>query len=356
MRYLFVCLIVFLNIFGHAQNLVPNPSFEQVTKIPYYWSANSNTFETNVEEWTSPNGGSPDLFFVGSMGKFRFKRPNVDTKPHAPRSGKYMVGIKTYGCISGTLHCKEYLQVKLKEPIETGEEYYAEFWVNPIETSVKVNKFGMLFHEEEMSGGDGEEAIWIRPDFELEEVVDTRPNEWVRVAGTFTAACDCAYMLIGNFNMDEDTEAQRKASDLEYSYYMIDDVLVRPLKQNIELTTAELEVGNTIPLNRIYFEHDKAELLRKSFAQLDELVQLLEDNNEMHIQINGHTDANGEDAYNLELSQARAAAVANYLQAKGINKQRFSFNGYGETQAIASNDTEEGRQLNRRVEFVITSM
>ena len=356
MHYPFVLLLLFLSCILQAQNLVPNPSFEKVTKVPQNWSPNSAVFQAGIEGWTSPNGGSPDIFFLGNMGKFRFKRPRVSTKIHAPRSGNFMVGIKTYGCISGTLHCKEYLQIELKEPIETGEKYYAEFWVNPIATSVKVNKFGMLFYEEAMSGGDGQEAIWIEPAFQLEEVVDVRPNQWVRVAATFTATCDCSHMLIGNFNMDQDTKAQRNESDLEYSYYMVDDVLVRPLHQKISLTTAELEVGNTIQLDRIYFQHDKAELLATSFAQLNELATILGENTSMRIQINGHTDSNGEEGYNLTLSQARAEAVANYLLSKGIAEDRFSFNGYGETQAIANNETEDGRQMNRRVEFVIVGM
>lgn len=339
--------------FAQAQNLVPNPSFEHVQKIPTNWSSNGKIFETGIRDWTSPNGGSPDIFFVGNMGKFRFQRPNVDVKPHAPRSGKYMVGIKTYGCLSGTLHCKEYLQCKLKAPLVTGEEYYAEFWVNPIQTSIKVNKFGMLLQEEPMSGGDGKEAIWIEPEFQLEEMVDTRPNNWVRVAGTFTASCDCAFLLIGNFNMDEDTHAERKDSDLGYSYYMIDDVSLRSLKQSVQLSDADLQIGNTIALDRIYFAHDKATLLQKSYPQLNELVEILQNQANMRIQINGHTDEIGETIYNLKLSEMRAQAVAVYLEEKGIDTSRFSFQGFGETQAIATNETTRGRQLNRRVEFVI---
>ena len=72
--------------------------------------------------------------------------------------------------------------------------------------------------------------------------------------------------------MDEDTDTQREEGDIAYSYYMIDDVTVRPLKQKISLPKAELEVGNTIQLDRIYFAQDKAELLPKSFTQLDELL------------------------------------------------------------------------------------
>ena len=73
----------------------------------------------------------------------------------------------------------------------------------------------------------------------------------------------------------------------------------------------------------------------------------------MKIEISGHTDAVGADSDNLTLSNNRANAVMNYLLGKGIAKDRLSAKGYGETKFIATNDTDEGKQLNRRVEFVI---
>ena len=73
----------------------------------------------------------------------------------------------------------------------------------------------------------------------------------------------------------------------------------------------------------------------------------------MGSQINGHTDSDGEDNYNLTLSKARAQAVAAFLLERGIASNRFSAHGFGETQALANNETDAGRQLNRRVEFLI---
>ena len=85
----------------------------------------------------------------------------------------------------------------------------------------------------------------------------------------------------------------------------------------------------------------------------NQLKKLLEDNPNMRIQINGHTDNVGSDADNLTLSDNRAKAVYDYLVDNSINASRLSYKGFGETQPIDSNDTAEGRQNNRRTTFVI---
>jgi outer membrane protein OmpA-like peptidoglycan-associated protein len=76
----------------------------------------------------------------------------------------------------------------------------------------------------------------------------------------------------------------------------------------------------------------------------------------MIIQINGHTDSRGTDAYNQELSERRARAVVDYLVQNGIDPGRATSRGFGSTRPVADNQTEAGRQLNRRVEFVVVKM
>ena len=82
----------------------------------------------------------------------------------------------------------------------------------------------------------------------------------------------------------------------------------------------------------------------------------MDDNESLEIEIHGHTDNQGEEDYNQTLSENRAKAVYNYLIGKGIAKERLSYKGFGESKPIATNDTKEGRQLNRRTEYVITGM
>jgi len=138
-----------------------------------------------------------------------------------------------------------------------------------------------------------------------------------------------------------------------------------PISENIDLTGMEeyteikrdlylvpIEVGGKFRLNNIFFEFDKSNLLEASVHELDRLVKIMKDNPAMTIRIEGHTDHMGSDEYNQKLSEDRARAVYTYLQGKGFGERASSI-GYGESKPIASNDTDEGRAQNRRVEFVI---
>ncbi len=146
-------------------------------------------------------------------------------------------------------------------------------------------------------------------------------------------------------------------ADKENYYATTQNVDLSNLKEykemEVDLYLTPIEKGAVIRLNNIFFDSGKYTLLAESFAELDILFGLLNDNKNIKIEIAGHTDAVGSDVDNLTLSNNRANAVVNYLLGKGIAKDRLSAKGYGETKFIATNDTEEGKQLNRRVEFVI---
>ena len=114
-----------------------------------------------------------------------------------------------------------------------------------------------------------------------------------------------------------------------------------------------VSVGSRVVLRNIVFDFDKADLLPQSFVELDRLYKLLVDVPTIKIEISGHTDNKGSATYNQGLSERRAKAVVDYLVAKGIPLERLTYAGYGLTQPIATNDTEEGRALNRRTEFKI---
>jgi outer membrane protein OmpA-like peptidoglycan-associated protein len=136
--------------------------------------------------------------------------------------------------------------------------------------------------------------------------------------------------------------------------------------QNINLTATtstkpnQLEVllepissNNKIVLNNVFFDFDKTDVKPASFVELDKLVELLQKNPTIKIEISGHTDNKGDDLYNQTLSQKRAESVVNYLTQKGILKTRLVAKGYGKTQPVAPNDTEENKAKNRRTEVKI---
>ncbi|MGV3630584.1 MAG: OmpA family protein [Bacteroidota bacterium] len=123
------------------------------------------------------------------------------------------------------------------------------------------------------------------------------------------------------------------------------DILLRPIKAEA-----------VIRLNNIFFETAKATLLPTSQNELDRLVAILNDNPGMIIEIRGHTDNQGGTALNQTLSENRAKSVVDYLVSKGIDAKRLTSKGFGETAPATTNDTAEGRAVNRRVEFKIISV
>lgn len=120
-----------------------------------------------------------------------------------------------------------------------------------------------------------------------------------------------------------------------------------------DLLLSPIEIGQTVRLNNIFFDTGKWELREESTAELKRLVKILNENPTMAIEIAGHTDNVGNTQKNLQLSQNRADAVKNYLQKNGVAANRLSSKGYGQNKPVAANNTEEGRQTNRRVEFSI---
>ncbi len=121
--------------------------------------------------------------------------------------------------------------------------------------------------------------------------------------------------------------------------------------RNIQLQ--RVEVGKGISLRNIFFDYNKAILNKESIIELKRLLALLNKYPSIKVEVGGHTDNVGNDAYNLDLSLQRANAVIQYLVQYGVSKNRLSAKGYGFTKPVATNDSEEGRQLNRRSEIII---
>ena len=124
---------------------------------------------------------------------------------------------------------------------------------------------------------------------------------------------------------------------------------------NIDIPLQPLEKNATVILKNIFFDVNKYELQPASFVELDNLVSLMRENPTLKISINGHTDNTGTPADNIKLSNNRANQVVRYLISKGIDASRLSSKGWGESQPIAANDTEEGRAKNRRTEMKVVN-
>lgn len=122
------------------------------------------------------------------------------------------------------------------------------------------------------------------------------------------------------------------------------------------------EINKPIVINNILYDFNKADLRPESKIELDKLFTIMMDNPRIVVEVSSHTDSVGSDAYNLQLSQARAQSCVDYLLSKGLNPNRIIAKGYGETRPIAPNslpngkDNPDGRQLNRRTEFTVTKI
>lgn len=121
------------------------------------------------------------------------------------------------------------------------------------------------------------------------------------------------------------------------------------------ITLHSIKEGESIVLKNIFFATDSFELKEESNAELQTILELMQKNPKIKIEISGHTDNVGKEDYNLTLSKNRAISVKQWLENNGINSERIVAKGYGKTQPIADNNTEEGRNLNRRTEFKILS-
>ena len=110
-------------------------------------------------------------------------------------------------------------------------------------------------------------------------------------------------------------------------------------------------IGKSYKLRRVFFDHDKWDIKPESVDELNKLKSYLSKNPDLCVRLDAHTDSNGSNEYNKELSRKRAQSVVDYLIENGIDPVRLSAQGFGEEFPVTTNDTSEGREENRRVEF-----
>ena len=169
------------------------------------------------------------------------------------------------------------------------------------------------------------------------------------------------YLIIlpndGNYNISYESDGLLYHSE---NLYIPPNSAYSQINKANQLTT--IRVGEKIILNNLFFEYEKSIIKKESGPEIDRVFKFLTNQPTLQIEISGHTDSKGDDDYNMKLSQDRAQAVVDALIAKGIDKTRMSAQGYGETQPIANNLDNDGKEdpkgmaLNRRVELKILSL
>ena len=159
--------------------------------------------------------------------------------------------------------------------------------------------------------------------------------------------------FVQDFFMSHDHEPSVAVHESKFDYKPDEKVLTQANIYSKDIALNKLEVGGRLVLKDILFPYNSSYLNKESRIELNNLYNLLINNPNIHIEIQGHTDNVGGNNFNLELSENRAHKVMDYLLDKGIDSSRLVAHGYGEKRPLAPNSTVAGRQMNRRTEFEI---
>ncbi len=374
-RMLPICIIMNLLFayIGNSQNLVPNPSFEELRNLPvkklpvnnfeFERKSGNKAFKNHLNYWFSASRTTPDLriltddYYGNCIKKYRIC--------DQARTGKNVVAIITYMENENTDSYREYLEIKLKKELTIGVKTYVELWIKSEQKSKLVsNNIGFYFSNNKIYANILE-PLKLIPQINHDSLIRRSNDSWVKIKGTFIPDKAFGFLTIGNFYNNENTSIAEVANfkgnpfKTPNAYYIIDDVRVwqegdeEPVIMSENFKNQNIEIGKPIILNNVEFSINSSEITETSFLVLDKLIAFLKESPITKIEISGHTDNIGDEASNLALSINRAKAIFNYLEMNGINKDRMSYNGYGESKPIKDNSTESGRKSNRRVEFII---
>lgn len=344
------------------ENLIPNSDFEKHNALPTDIGQGKNC----LSGWTIPVlVGGGDYYHSDSKSKKAGTAKNYFGKQE-PYSGKAYSGI----CI--TKSYREYLQTELIKPLEKGRKYKVELYISLGDAMWlgSMKELDIIFTSKQILIPN-DEALHQKPSivFRKEEGY-SNSNEWEKLEAVYEADGTEKVLTFGCFYYRERNEAEIRTYNREipgtanYAHYFIDDFTLTPMDEKtaaveiVQKKTTEIEkpkiyeTGKAHIFKNIIFESGKADLLPSSFNELNELAEYLNNNPIVKANIIGHTDNVGKKEDNLALSKNRAQTVLNFLKEKNISASRLSFDGKGDLQPISSNDTEEDRQNNRRVEVV----
>jgi hypothetical protein len=310
---------------------------------------------------------------------------NIDAK-----TGNISVRINCATTLGGS--CRQYIISPLLCPLIKDENYTIHLNLRAV--GFALDELGILFTERIPHSIDSCSLNDFVPQIKL---INNRSflyskKGWFDIEQKYIANGTEKFIIIGNFKADKDLHWKRLNKNAFVADYLIDDISIIPNNAEIicdyksfldsvlhetrrhnfnkpclakgwvnlfpELLDSiylpkKIELGKTTILENVFFDFDKAILLQSSFVELLKLVDLLKSNQDKKIKLIGHTDNKGTDEYNFILSEQRAKAVADYLIENGISKERVSYEGKGNTEAIETNETIDGRTKNRRVEFII---
>lgn len=283
-----VILISLMPSFFYAQNLVPNPSFECGNDI---CDADESAihFDEYACEWSCPTAGTTDIFsmLISNKGCYSatFNHYYLPLGSQLPRTGNRYAGIYTYegGPSNSLTSYREYLQVKLKEPLIPGEYYCAEMYVSAADIfNYSCNDIGMFFSKNQIGIYDKIDTLSYSPQIVASDIIKDTVN-WVRISGTFEAQTSAKYLIIGNFKSDVDTNVLLKSnagdSFYNHAYYFIDDVSVEHLPKKEKIRLADKEICKGDPVGFVIEDFDDV-----TWTTLNDTLTILQTGNIFEVQ------------------------------------------------------------------------
>ena len=355
-----ICLLTIFTpyiAFTQTGNLIPNSSFELYKVLP------DDLTQANkcITSWKIPNTmGSAEYYHSNCVTKKAGTQKNHFGK-QTPHTGKAYMGL----CV--TKRFRENLQVRLNHPLIKGKEYNITLFIScadKIGLSI-VNEFNILFSKESFII-PGNQNLIESPKIKFTGKFNNK-KEWTELSTTYIGDGTEQFMTFGSFSYIENGVTYGKISGItKYAHYYIDDISITlvsydtfPIQAIITEEIPKLESivnynsGQTYVFDNLLFESGKSILLTREYPELKKLIHFLETQPKTRMLITGHTDNIGNTEFNKKLSYDRANALKLYLITKGINEDFISIQGKGDTLPLNSNDTEEGRKRNRRVEILV---
>ncbi len=329
--------ILFLNIVGFSQNLIPNPGFEEVLKCP-----DGLRQLDRAKYWQEANAGTPELFHAcGFKSKI------------APYEGEGMAGIILLCDYDNGV---EYLQVELSDTLKQNQLYCFSYYIKiDPETPIAIDKVGAYFSKERLYYPD-----WTPfrkyPQVVTKEILGSESKNWKKIEGTFVARGGEGYLTFGNFYARYFLKEKLINNNLSNwsSYYYLDNFELyetakgcnRQLKNEPKLPQKTTKWNHTV-----YFEVAQYFLGEEEEEKLKLFIRQLPSNFSQPIKVEGYTDSDADFEYNLKLSQDRAQAISTYLKGNGKVNTYLSWSG--EDSPLNANLDENQKALNRRVEIII---
>jgi outer membrane protein OmpA-like peptidoglycan-associated protein len=362
--YLHIILFSFLltPLTSQSQDLIANASFERCNLCP----TKLGSFDQDVVFWSAPTLGSTDYFnscspLMGTPENFNGKQPAQNGTAYA---GFYLYAPQDY---------REYLQTRLGGALIKDREYHLTFYISRAEGSdFAIREIGVLLADRELNVETKKtlsKKHWFASGIRNYNYFEINKNgfwqqtrKWVKLEVKFRAKGNEEYLIIGNFKPNAKTRVRETVRTAKKgAYYYIDSFSLVPLEKEVvdngpaddPLVGEPLALNTTHRFQNVLFEFDRFVLLETAKSDIRKVYDYLNKYSDLNIHIDGHTDNVGAPAYNTALSGYRCKAVVQYLEQLGLNQDRISWRAHGGKTPIADNTTDEGRKLNRRVEFVL---